>query len=54
MRAISLSGWRRVKDWRHEVRMHHQLMNLSDKCLQDIGIGRGAVELRSSKPFWLF
>jgi uncharacterized protein YjiS (DUF1127 family) len=36
---------RQLTDWR-------QLEGLDDRCLQDIGISRGAANLEAAKPFW--
>jgi len=36
---------RQLTDWR-------QFEGLDDRCLQDIGVSRGAADLESTKPFW--
>ena len=41
------SGWRRHESSRRE------LMNLSDRTLQDIGLSRGETKSEASKLFWL-
>jgi uncharacterized protein YjiS (DUF1127 family) len=51
-------GWRRVKKtfatWRHDAHLHRDLMMLSDRCLEDIGISRRwTADVRPTKPFWL-
>jgi uncharacterized protein YjiS (DUF1127 family) len=49
--------WSQVKqgfvEWRHRARSRRELMNLSDRCLQDIGISRCTVDFEASKPFWM-
>ena len=51
------SRWSQVQrsfaDWRHSVRSRSELMNLSDRALQDIGVCRRPAHLAASKPFWL-
>jgi uncharacterized protein YjiS (DUF1127 family) len=49
--------WSRLKhlisEWhRHECSCR-ELMNLSDRILQDIGLSRGATKLETPKVFWL-
>jgi uncharacterized protein YjiS (DUF1127 family) len=40
--------------WRHDAHLHRDLMMLSDRCLEDIGITRRwTADDRSTKPFWL-
>jgi uncharacterized protein YjiS (DUF1127 family) len=41
------SGWHRHESSRRE------LMNLSDRTLQDIGLSRGETKSEASKLFWL-
>jgi uncharacterized protein YjiS (DUF1127 family) len=43
----------RLVEWRHRARSRNELMGLSDRCLQDIGISRCTVEFEGSKPFWM-
>ncbi len=49
--------WSRVKqgfvEWRHRARSRRELMSLSDRCLQDIGISRCTMDFEASKPFWM-
>jgi uncharacterized protein YjiS (DUF1127 family) len=48
--------WRQVgqgfAEWRHNAHLHHELMTLSDRYLQDIGISSSTADIRPSKPFW--
>ena len=50
-------SWNHVKqglaNWSRRARSHKELMNLSDRCLNDIGIERHSTGLRSCKPFWM-
>lgn len=49
--------WREVKqrfaEWRHRARSRAELINLSDRCLHDIGITRSTADFEASKPFWM-
>jgi len=50
---------RGLAEWQHRTRSRRELGNLSDRCLQDIGItriaqfSRGASNLEACKPFWM-
>jgi len=41
-----------VAAWRHRTRSRHELANLSDRQLRDIGLSRFGASFESSKPFW--
>lgn len=49
--------WNQVKQnlaaWQNLGRSRHDLMNLSDRCLQDIGLSRGTANFEAAKPFWM-
>jgi uncharacterized protein YjiS (DUF1127 family) len=49
--------WTQVKqhlvEWRHRARSRKELMTLTDRCLQDIGISRCTVDFEACKPFWM-
>jgi uncharacterized protein YjiS (DUF1127 family) len=45
-------GWRQVDEWHHQVRLHHELMDLPDRCLRDMGISCRTGDYRPSKSFW--
>ncbi len=49
--------WSEVKqglvEWRHRVCSRRELMGLSDRCLQDIGMSRCTSVFEASKPFWM-
>src|SRR5262249_1572229 len=51
-----LARWLRMKRvvaaWRHRTRTRHELANLSDRQLRDIGLSRFGASFESSKPFW--
>ena len=51
------SRWSEVKqylvEWRHRARSRNELMGLSDRCLQDIGMSRCTSDFEASKPFWM-
>jgi len=40
-------------NWSRCARSRKELMNLSDRCLNDIGIARHSSGLKSCKPFWM-
>jgi len=42
-----------LSTWRRHERSRRELINLSDRILQDIGLARGEAISESSKPFWL-
>jgi len=56
-RPYRWSRWGQVKhqiaEWRSRVRSRHELMNLSDRTLRDIGLTRCDAGFEASKPFWL-
>jgi len=43
----------RLKDWWHGIVSRSELESLDDRCLQDIGILRGTMNLEAVKPFWM-
>jgi uncharacterized protein YjiS (DUF1127 family) len=49
--------WNQVKqqlvEWQHRARSRNELMGLSDRCLQDIGMSRCTSDFEASKPFWM-
>ena len=49
--------WSQVKqylvEWCHRARSRNELMGLSDRCLQDIGMSRCTSVFEASKPFWM-
>ena len=49
--------WSQVKqglaEWQRRARSCNELMSLSDRCLQDIGISRCDAHFEASKPFWM-
>jgi uncharacterized protein YjiS (DUF1127 family) len=42
----------RAGEWRRRARLRHELTNLSDGGLRDIGVSRSEVDFESSKSFW--
>ena len=53
-RLLSLSHVREgLANWSRRARSRKELMNLSDRCLNDIGIARHSSGLKSCKPFWM-
>jgi uncharacterized protein YjiS (DUF1127 family) len=40
--------------WRSRACSRNELMSLSDRCLQDIGISRCTSDIEATKPFWRF
>jgi len=49
--------WSQLKhhfnDWQRYARSRHELMNLSDRTLRDIGLSRCDAGFEASKPFWM-
>jgi uncharacterized protein YjiS (DUF1127 family) len=43
----------RVSTWRRDERSCRELMNLSDRILQDIGLSRSDAKPELSEPSWL-
>jgi len=56
-RPYRWSRWGQVKqqaaEWRSRGRSRHELMNLSDRTLRDIGLARCDAGFEASKPFWM-
>ena len=53
-RLLSLIRVRQgIANWSRRARSRKELMNLSDRCLNDIGIARHSSGLKSCKPFWM-
>jgi uncharacterized protein YjiS (DUF1127 family) len=56
-RPYRFSVWSQVKrhfaEWHLRASLHHELMNLSDRMLRDVGVSRSDAELEASKPFWM-
>ena len=53
-RLLSFSQVRQgLANWSRRARSRKELMNLSDRCLNDIGIARQSSGLKSCKPFWM-
>ena len=42
----------RVLAWHEEARSRHDLAQLDDRMLSDIGISRATAEQKASVPFW--
>ena len=57
IRPRRVSRWSKVKqdfaEWLHRARSHNELMHLSDRVLQDIGMSRRTRDFEASKPFWM-
>ena len=62
--SLGLSGhlrrrlrWWKVKqkltDWQHRAHSRTELLTLSDRCLQDIGVARHTADFEAAKPFWM-
>jgi uncharacterized protein YjiS (DUF1127 family) len=53
-RLLALSHLKQgFANWSRRARSRKELMSLSDRCLNDIGIARHSSGLRSCKPFWM-
>lgn len=52
-----ISRWSQVKqhlaEWQRRARSRHELVNLSDSLLHDIGLSRCDAMSEASKPFWM-
>ena len=44
---------RHLSEWRQRTRSRHELMDLSDRALEDIGISRSTARFEASRPFWM-
>ena len=57
VRPPRVLSFRHVKqgfaNWSRRARSRKELMNLSDRCLNDIGIARHSSGLKACKPFWM-
>jgi len=52
--AFSWSHMQRtVTEWHRRTNSRNELANLSDRCLQDIGLSRGIANFEAAKPFWM-
>jgi uncharacterized protein YjiS (DUF1127 family) len=51
------SGWNLLKthlgNWRRRAHSRHELMNLSDRTLRDIGVARCDAGIEGPKLFWV-
>jgi uncharacterized protein YjiS (DUF1127 family) len=56
MSTISFPGLSQVIQgfaaWRHRAHMHHELLGLGDRYLEDIGMRRRTEDYRPAAPFW--
>jgi uncharacterized protein YjiS (DUF1127 family) len=56
-RTHRLSRWGQIKlsiaEWQRRSRSRHELENLSDATLRDIGITRCEAHREMQKPFWM-
>ncbi len=56
-RPPRLLSWSQVKQgltsWSRRARSRKELMTLSDRCLNDIGIARHSSGPKACKPFWM-
>lgn len=41
-----------LAEWRRRTRPRNELMGLSNRVLQDIGMSRGAADFAASTPLW--
>ena len=44
--------FRELGSWTDRARQRHQLAQLDDAALKDIGLVRADVEMETNKPFW--
>lgn len=44
--------WSLLGVWRQRARQRHQLLTLSDRQLDDIGVSREQADREAAKPFW--
>ena len=52
-RVVLERGEKRLGEWRRRARSRQELMGLSDRCLQDIGISPCTSVFETSKLFWM-
>jgi uncharacterized protein YjiS (DUF1127 family) len=57
MSSTNFAGLSQVRQgfaaWRHQARMHHELLSLGDRHLQDIGLRRRTGDYRPLVPLGL-
>lgn len=57
MSTFSFPGFQEVRhgfaEWRHQAHMHHELLGLGDRYLEDIGLRRSTEDYRRSTFFRL-
>jgi uncharacterized protein YjiS (DUF1127 family) len=41
-----------LKTWRQRARARHELANLDQRTLRDIGVSAGEIQFEANKPFW--
>jgi uncharacterized protein YjiS (DUF1127 family) len=55
--SYNSSRWSQLKrhfgEWRRRAHSRHELMNLSDRTLRDIGVARCDVGVEGPKLFWM-
>jgi uncharacterized protein YjiS (DUF1127 family) len=56
-RPYRSSGWSQLKThfgkWRCRAHLRHELLNLSDRTLRDIGVARCDAGIEGPKLFWV-
>ncbi len=47
-----MSALHTIRQWRRRIRARHELAELGDRMLKDIGLTRADALAQATKPFW--
>jgi len=50
--TLIVSAMDTVLDWQDRARQRHNLLEMDDHLLRDIGLSRADLENEAAKPFW--
>lgn len=53
-RRLTTTAFALLREWRHRARTRHDLAQLDERALRDIGIDRGRALHEANKPFWQY
>jgi uncharacterized protein YjiS (DUF1127 family) len=52
LNTMIVSAMDTVLDWQDRARQRHNLLEMDDHLLRDIGLSRADLENEAAKPFW--
>ena len=52
LNTMIVSAMDTVLDWQDRARQRHNLLEMDDHLLRDIGLSRADLENEATKPFW--